>query len=208
MPTTTWSTTDKIANVTLSGANLIATATNSSPSGVRSALSSSAGKSYWEITWNVSGNGADVLGIALSTAILSNVLAGGGTVNALTFAASGSVYGPTGNFVSGSLSGFSSNRVVCFAYDATAGLLWIRSGVGTQWNGSGSANPATGAGGFAFFTGGSATFALFQGESSGAKATANFGDTAFADVVPSGFAAGFPSAPSVASTQARVMVLA
>jgi len=84
-------------------------------------------------------------------------LAGGSTVQGKTFAydanvdagtSSGSLWANGVNVWSG-IGGVSAGDTYDFAVDFTAKLFWVSKN-GGAWNGSGTANPATGTGGFSF----------------------------------------------------------
>ena len=110
------------------------------------------------------------------------------------------------------LGAFAAGQIACIALDLTGQLIWFRKGAAGNWNGSGTANPATGAGGYAvsFVGAGVAAYALYSSNNATPTGlvTANFGDSAFAGVVPAGFASGFPGTAAAAAAQARAMVLA
>ena len=67
----TWNPSDKDASVTLSGGNLVASSTSASWAAVRSTISKSSGKWYWEYTVTAIGNG-HTQGIGNSSATLAN----------------------------------------------------------------------------------------------------------------------------------------
>lgn len=78
---------------------------------------------------------------------------------------------------------------VCFAFDAATNTVWFRVNAG-NWNGSPTANPATGVGGFVipFTAGGENAYvkaAMWNFE--GSSRTLNTGTSAFAQTMPSGF---------------------
>jgi hypothetical protein len=190
---TTWSTTDKAA-ITLSGGNLTAAAT-SSTAGVRAASSQTAGKFYFEAALTLFGGGGSgtEIGVATAAATLSgNGLAGQAVLtNAKTV--SGAIWIDGSN--SGSaLGGLSSGNTIGIAVDLTARLIWFRIAPSGNWNGSGTANPATGIGGLSISALSGSLFPFFGATFSGDGATVNFGDSAFSGTVPSGFTGGFPAA--------------
>lgn len=89
--------------------------------------------------------------------------------------------------------------VIGVAVDFAAKLIWYRIAPAGNWNGSGTANPATATGGLnitSIATG--PLYALFSGGTSD-KITSNFGDSAFSGAVPSGFTSGFPVSATIAS---------
>jgi hypothetical protein len=78
--------------------------------------------------------------------------------------------------------------------DCGTNSIWFRVAPAGNWNGSGTANPATPLGGLsvsAIAANGMSPAGLFF--ASGDAVTANFGDSAFVGGVPSGFTSGFPA---------------
>jgi hypothetical protein len=205
MANTTWNPAD-LAATTLSGGNLITTPTGAS--GVRSIYSASAGKYYFEISFSATGvPSSAAVGIANSSASLTGAVFSGTSVADCNGSGSVQVNG-TGQTGVGNIA---NSGTCCIALDMGGKLVWFRNGAAGNWNGSGTANPATGVGGYSVsgLTGGATAlyaFACATGASASGS-VANFGDSAFIGVAPAGFAAGFPG--TVASTaQARAMVLA
>jgi len=197
MPTT-WNPADKTGNTTLSNGNLTS-AFSTTNDGVRSVYSDSAGKWYWEAIFT-SGAGAGV-GFANASAVLGTVWSTNG-VNAVLYK-NGSTY------VNGVSQGVSITflfRTFGIAIDFAAQRVWLKNVTdGGNWNNNVSADPATNVGGVNIAAIGSPLFALLAGGSN--NWTANFGATAFAGTVPSGFTVGFgPAAASAA--MARAMILA
>jgi hypothetical protein len=96
-----------------------------------------------------------------------------------------------------------SGSWVALAIDLTAKLFWAYNLARADgWNDSGTANPATGAGGYSFS--GATNYPWFPGtcwnsNNSGENILANFGATAFQGVVPSGFSPVQSSAPVMMS---------
>lgn len=186
---TTWDSSKKSANITLSGGNL--TATNSDAinyNSVGSIASFTTGaKRYWEIT--IGGaftSGAN--GFGFGNASFTWTPASGtiylGHSNSAGFWNDG-VYIGTSLVLSWS-SGFTSSSVIGIAVDFNNTRAWWRVGAG-NWNNSGTANPATNTGGVDIS---SVTGALFAGWTSYGVSdvvTANFGGSAFANAAPSGF---------------------
>ena len=87
-----------------------------------------------------------------------------------------------------------AGTVVGIAVDFTNHLIWFRMAPSGNWNGSGTANPATGVGGITFSTGAMVPFVTFGGSggAAGNVITANFGASSFTGTVPSGFYSGWP----------------
>lgn len=172
----TWNPADKGANATLSGGNLsIVTYANSS---ARATVGVSSGKWYWEITRTA---GLDALaGVGSATAA---VFASGGSAYPGADAQGWSYYSNDGSkFHSGSSSAYGAawaiGAVVGVALDMDAGTLTFYK------NGVSQGVAATG------LTG--TMYPMIGGASNGgtSSASANFGATAFAYSVPSGFNAG------------------
>jgi hypothetical protein len=195
MANTTWNPSDKSATITLSGTNnLIATCTSGAISTVRAIDKQITGKFYWEITATTVVT-AHTYGAYSGSASLSAGFATGGGGSAGTCGV-----GQTGNIlVDGTntlinIGSFTSGAVICIAFDVGARLAWFRLGAAGNWNGSASANPATGTGGIANTLGdGIPLYPAISLIGNGSVSTANFGDTAFTGTVPSGFTSGFTS---------------
>jgi hypothetical protein len=182
---TTWSPTDKSANVTLTNGNLTVQHSSGTAGGVRSTASKSSGKFYVEYTCVAQGFAAQI-GFAIGSgdpAIASSgpcvVVGGFGDIMV------------NGTTVSGAAIGtINAADVICAAMDVTNSLVWFRRNNG-NWNNSASANPATGVDGISvavlFPTNAVYAFRFATGATD--KHTANFGATAFAQTVPSGFVA-------------------
>lgn len=204
MANTTWSASDKTGGVTLSGSNLIATS-SASGNGVRAADKQTANKYYWETVLTTAGIAYGV-GAANGTATLSSVYTT--PTGAAVVYASGSIWINNTNTGTSLGSLAAGGVVVCHALDVTGALYWARSGAAGNWNNSGTANPATGAGGLNVSSlGGSGLYPL-AAFGVAATLTARFGDSAFTGTVPSGFTSGWPGAGSAATTQARAWIMA
>lgn len=191
---TTWNPFDTNGTVTLTNGNLTATS-GTSDGAVRSFASQTTGKFYFEITWGpfapTNNDGCGVIKPAPASLSLWRGAAGTGGLLL--------VCGPTGpiyrnNVNTGVSIGAVSaaGAVVSWAIDLTNMQAWARVN-GGNWNGSGTANPATNVGGIdvsAVFTGFGVSAGFTGHVFAGKQATANFGATAFAFAVPSGFNAG------------------
>lgn len=206
---TNWNPSDKAAGITLTGSNLIATNNNNAISNVRAANQQTAGKFYWETTYNVIGYARTGAGVAISAASLTTNLgayiAGAGVCG---LANNGIAYrdGATAGFT---ITGIVAGSVICFAFDVVGQLIWFRLGAAGNWNASGTANPATGAGGVSVATIIGAVFPIAFTGNTNDQITGNFGDTSFVGAVPSGFIAGWPAAAVVVGgASAKVMILA
>ena len=173
--------------IVLSNGNLTATAITSDNYGIaRSVASHSTGKYYAELTMN-SGSGGDLnpgavnnaAGLALFIGDTADKNSVGG------FGDSGVIYYNGGSI--GTAAAWTAGNVVSIAVDFGGSLIWYRTDAG-NWNNSGAANPATGAGGFSFsgINAGPYYLAIALGVATN-QATANFGGTSYAQSVPAGF---------------------
>jgi hypothetical protein len=179
---TVWSSAD-IWNAALSNNDLMVTST--SQGGVRGLTGQSTGKYYIEYTVVVSGFIDTAMGIGTETVSVFNV-AGVGTA---IIRGSGEI---RINNVSGVIfPTLTTGQVIRVAVDLTARRIWFRP-PGQNWNGNASYDPATGVGGYdiSMLTG--ALYPYFNCTQASQSITANFGDSAFANAVPSGFTAGWP----------------
>ena len=199
MANTTWNPSDKSANVTLTGGNLIATS-GGTLAWVRAIDRQVAGKFYWEITTPTWTHAQSALGVA------ANVVISGFTAKTSGVIRSGVVY--VDNVSTGiNIGALSNGSLVGVAIDCSARLIWYRLGAAGNWNGSGAANPATGAGGIAFNSlGGFPIYPTAWMGVASDQATANFGDTAFTGAVPAGFTSGFTAGASIPNTTLATQV--
>jgi hypothetical protein len=190
VPNTTWNPSDKTANLTLTGGNLIGTTTSSADAWIRSVDPQRTGKFYWECTLNTIVGSNTYVGVATRWANLTNST----TVGECWAVKSSNITIDGANSGSG-LGTWANGDVLCIAVDLSARLIWFRRGATGNWNGSGTANPATGTGGFSsnYLGGGYDTHPAIHLQSTSDQITANFGDSAFIGAVPSGFTSGWPS---------------
>jgi hypothetical protein len=147
---------------------------------------------------------SDAIGLGLSTAAFNT---SGGTGQAQVMSTAIWVNGG----ISSSFPSIANGDVIGIAVDLTAQLVWFRICPSGTWNGSGTANPATGVGGISISS--ISTGLLFPmytvGASVGNNVTANFGASAFSGALPSGFTSGWLGAgqPAMAGyLAARVQV--
>lgn len=213
MAQTTWNPSDKSANITLSGANLVVTVGGTSTGqGVRTVDSLGSGKFYWEYTWTTSQSNFQVI-IGVGTASAAFATVAGNIVGAAAIqSGDGGIY--VNNTTSlAALGAIAQGNIIGLAVDVGGKLIWFRKAPSGNWNNSGTANPATGAGGFSISA---LTLPVYGLQASGVfnpgdVITANFGGSAFSGAVPAGFTSGFPLGGSGASggaAQARAMMLA
>jgi Collagen triple helix repeat (20 copies) len=184
--TTTWSTSDLIS-VALSGGNLVATVIGGG-GGVRTFDAHNSGKYYFEITYTTVNTNSLSCGIGLASTNLTALGAGAANVARTT-----GLIIVNGVGSGSSIGVITPGSVVGIAVDLTAQLIWFRLGASGNWNGSGTANPATGAGGVSISAISSGLLYPLMTGASGDAVTANFGASAFSGAVPLGFANGWSS---------------
>jgi hypothetical protein len=202
MANTTWNPADKSATVTLTLSNLRATLVGGG-GGARGIDSLSAGQYYWEYTYTTINTNSIDPGISLITGSLTSPGAGIAYVSR----ASGNII-INASATGSTLGLIAAGAVLGVAHDFTAHLIWFRVAPAGNWNGSGTANPATATGGLN--TGAISSGPLYPYMSGGVNdvLTANFGDSAFSGTVPVGFTSGFPTGGGAVAAQNRVMVMA
>ena len=168
----------KNASVVLSNGNLTSTGGDSGGNNWVRSTTAQTGKVYCEMKADVMAN--KVFGIA--------------DLSAMTYpGANAKSFGLYGNG-SGGINAtfpawgvpFATGNIVSMAVDLTAKLVWFRVN-GGNWNAGGTADPATGVGGFdiSAYTG-TVHYFIVSGNNT-VKSTVNFGATAYAYAVPSGF---------------------
>lgn len=213
MAASTWSTTDKAANVTLSGSNLIATASSSNTGGVRGKDPKRAGKYYIEFTSTTTQSVNSHFGFAPAVSGLApNPFPGAVVVSSSVIR----VWDWQGNIaVSGAISAaITTGSVVGCAIDLDNRQVWFRNSPAGNWNNSATANPATGVGGLdttlAGLGGGIDVYPFVALAGASNSITANFGGSSFSGAVPAGFTAGWDDSTAIVTglvaTQAGVEV--
>jgi hypothetical protein len=189
----------QLLNTTLSGGNLTATSNSASPGGARAQGTNRTGKWYFEFTLGTWAGNNSYVGVATGAATVG---AGVATNPGMVICSKGSLFWRVNNSNSSTVGFLSpvAGNVLCVALDLDNGLIWGRIGAG-NWNNSASNNPATGVGGAAILTNGFGPaidyYPIVGFSSSGDGVTANFGATAFAQTVPSGFTSGWTTAAQV-----------
>lgn len=175
-----------LSGVALSGGNLVATG-NAASGGVRAVAALSIGKNYWE--YKISAISSNTLGGGLCTAAVSLAAAGPASAAVACMNRLGFIFVNTAN-----LAGIGTravNDIIGIASDLTARLIWFRLAPSGNWNNSGTANPATGVGGFNIATLAGPLYPVFFSGGVGDAGIANYGGSAFSGAVPAGFTAGW-----------------
>jgi hypothetical protein len=168
---------------TLSGGNLVATGPSGLYGGARSIASHSTGKFYAELTITaLTGGGGQINpGFVNASASLGNVFLGFTSDNDSVgaFDDSGDTYLNASSI--GTIAGsVAQGNVQSIAIDFGGKLIWYRINAG-NWNNSGTANPATGVGGFSFSTINAGPYYLaVELQNNTTTVTANFGATSYA----------------------------
>lgn len=174
-------------NISLSGGDLVATRTGT-PAMARSPDYFAGGRFYVEYTATDLNGSGDSCGVASFDATATNLVTDG-TRCAVAYR-SGSIWSISGN--RGSIGAISNGDRVDVAIDLDLRLIWFRRNSG-NWNGSSSADPASGVGGIAYdYDFISPAVSLGGGGSNGSSWSANLGASAMAGTLPVGFAAGWP----------------
>jgi hypothetical protein len=187
--TTTWNSADK-ASITLSGGDLIATKTGADADAqVRSVASRSSGKVHFEATFTTVITNSSSMGLGIASA--SHTLGGGSYVGSdLT---SVGVWGDKSVYLNGSATTLLSTNpaqgdVMAIEVDFGAALLWVKTSSSTNWNNNGSADPATGTGGFNISTlTSSPWYIICDAEQTNQAWTLNAGGSAYAFTPSSGY---------------------
>lgn len=188
----TWSTAaaDKDTGIVLSNGNLTVGSTVSSAGGVRAtAGGASGGKYYYEVSF-VAGTAGSNTGcgiIPAANSITNWAAAGTGGLINLNFS-SGQIY-YSGSSTGITLGSLFASHTICNAIDLVNNRFWARID-GGNWNGSGTADPATNVGGInisSIFSGIAAYPAASMQAAVSPCSTANFGASSFAFSKPSGF---------------------
>lgn len=195
---TTWNPADKASGITLSSTNHVATSTSGNNS-VRGTTSHASGKWYLEFPTITITSGGGLVGVGDAMASLT----GGATNNAIGVAPGGGIQ----FFASSHVNPFAgapslTGHRLGLAIDFDNGLAWFRLD-GGDWNGSPTADPASGAGGFSGAGFPDTLFPFTWIQNSGST-TINCGDSPFVDPVPASFA-GWDVPPVVTNTYATVM---
>lgn len=186
-----------LSGVTLTGSNLIATCSVGNGS-VRGADGLASGLYYFEQTYTTKVGNVNV-GLCNGDVLLPSE--GSTGINAVYVLSSGTI-GISGATSGSTLGALATGAIIGIAVNLNTALIWFRIAPSGNWNGSASANPATGVGGVSF----ASIFPAFQTMYPIAgfgtvndKVTANFGASAFSGTVPSGFTSGWTAGSGVAA---------
>jgi hypothetical protein len=190
---TTWNPADKTSQIVLSNGNLTATNTagGSGDQGVRSTDSKAASKVYFEVQPSATAGGADSgFGVALAAATFPG-LGSNAASGAIIYNNSRNVW-INGTQVGTAVLTFSAGDWIGVAVDQVNNSIWFRNAsTNSNWNGSGTANPATNTGGLSIsgISGSLFIACVVQVTNVSPAYTMNAGASAFVNAIPSGFSA-------------------
>jgi hypothetical protein len=189
--TLAWNANDKHSDFTLSG-SFSQTATRTGGTGVgnkiRSFNSFTSQKIYFEFTDSVIGGAAQRVGIAASTVSLTGDL--GAATNTLGYQTSGTVRIDSDSNIVATIQARSASDVTACAIDFSAGKIWFKNLTdASNWNNSGTADPATGTEGISFTPGGLTWHIAYSTRTLSDAVLLNVGQAAFTGTEPTGFTA-------------------
>lgn len=198
---TVWDSGNKSASISLGRMSVVA-ATNTANGtwkALRATTSQSSGKKYLEMTAGYVANNGNIFGFGNSSLNTASFV--GSDANSFGYQSQGSGQGGLGGWTALTNMG----EVVQIAIDLTNKLVWARTERHTNWNGSGTANPATATGGYSYSTTG-ALFPAWSGfDGSGENSSClNAGGFTFTGTIPSGFSAwdtGTPTGTSIGGSR-------
>lgn len=172
----TWNPSDKGANITLSGSNLVATTTGSTVESVRATIGKSSGKWYWEISCTGISSNTAMIGVANSSLPVATSYTGQTADGWGYYSNDGNKYHSGGGTPYG--ASYTNGDVIGVALDMNAGTLILyknNTSQGTAYTGlSGTLYPCVSA----------------MSTVSSVVYTANFGATSLTYSPPSGYNAG------------------
>jgi hypothetical protein len=190
-----WSTTDKSANVTLSGGNLTATWTSNTQGGVRCDTSFAGGLRYFELYAAVAPLGNLSVGWANATQSLAGNV--GSSLNSVGVVPGNNAVSINNATIGGFEHSTQQNAIpytIRVAVNFTTGLWWampVTAGGNLQfWNGSTTADPVAGTGGLSLSTLAAGPYFPMVDNINGsttASVTARFGAADMWYPTPSGF---------------------
>lgn len=207
---TAWDTVHSSASLSFGHANNTIAQTNANAGTWKSAIgttSHSSGKYYLEMTILSNEQGGWIAGFTNSSSVSSTFCGNSASVSFgyQAYASAAGGYGFTGGTQNWVNVGWPVWGVVVeLAVDVGNSLAWARTDRNANWNGSGTANPATGTGGYTFTASG-ALFPCWSGEEATGTnmdaASLNAGGYAFAGTIPSGFSAWDTTTPGSGGIQ-------
>jgi len=180
----TWNPLDQSGSTSLANGNLEATGRSSGYVSIRGSVAVQSGKFYFESTASTA-SGA-YIGIADANAAFNayNIIDDVNIAVIVSFSSSNGIYINSSTIAY--TTNYSNNDVVGVAFDQTNKKVWFA--VNNVWQGSGTQNPATNAGGYTYTGMASAAPYFADGvNAASAAVVANFGQRAFAYTAPSGF---------------------
>lgn len=202
-----------VSNATLSGGDLTVSHDNTSTGGVNSSEQKDSGKYYFEITVTTIVGNQSCVGVMIAAGTYSNFATGGADGSMVLKGGAGGVIWANGLFTGYALGTLVDGEVIGVAVDLDNEMIWFRKSPSGNWNGDGSADPASNVNGVDispyFATTLSPTIA-FAGAGTDATEvfTANFGDTGFSGTAPAGFTSGWPETAPPAFTGGASALLA
>ena len=212
MANTTLNPADKMSTITLSNGNLTATGVAGAQGMARAIDKQSTGKFYFEYTFTLTtSNITSAGGTDIFTTMTSNGPTSGGS-RGIALIHSGGVYIDAGaqtgaNFPNAFPNPIPNGSIVCFAIDLDARMWWVRLGAAGLWNNTANYDPAARVGGLKLTLGkGQPFYPMVAIWANGDVITCNFGDSAFAGTVPTGFTAGFPAGATNATNMIATQV--
>lgn len=203
MANTTFNVNYATSNVTLTNSDLTATITDTNGGVAISPDAYATGKYYFEVTID---NLDSDPGLGIGIADTGSKFSLSGPVSGIVcFVANNNadIYANGVDTTVSLGSALTEADVLCIAVDIDNKLAWFRKGASGDWNGSPTANPATGAEGISYTTSNPISPFINFGNTSGLQVTANFGDSAFTGSAPAGFTStwtAYYTFPSPSST--------
>ena len=178
---TTWSTSDYSGSAAFSNGDLTVTNSGGGEARGRATLSRSTGKYHFE---GVCDTGGNPVGLGLSLSSFSAYF-GDGTTSVGYYGQNGEV--SFNSTALATISTYTTGDVIAVEVDLDNDLIWFAKNAG-DWNGSGTADPATGTGGlsYAAMSAGSLYPTWYMGAASAAY-TLRVTSAAFTRSVSSGF---------------------
>jgi hypothetical protein len=175
-----------IGSATISASPYLTVTSNAVGGNAGSIHWATSGKMFFSATANTLGTQTSFTGLSLNNAT-GQANDGSTGTNGVLIAGSGRIVFNNTTLGLYKASSLVTGDVVDVAYDATAQLVWARVN-GGNWNNSGTANPATGTGGYsAPITSTGKFFAAVKMPAVSDQWTFNFGDTAYTYAAPAGF---------------------